>query len=217
MARICLLTALVAAVFAVPSTQAQDAAPAEAPVAVILPLPQVVMHTALGDITIELDTAHAPLTAQNFLRYVDAKRFDGITIYRAVKIGDEGKYGLVQGGLRGDRKRAFPPVAHESPATTKLSHLDATISMAREEPGSATGDFFFIVGDLVALDGAPDKDDPGYAVFGRVTAGMDVVRAVLELPRSETADQESMKGQILAAPVAITTTRRVSVEGATPP
>lgn len=216
MVRILVGACLVAACFILPVSHAQDAPTVAVPVA-SLPLPSVVMHTALGDITIELDTAHAPLTAQNFLRYVDAKRFDGITIYRAVKIGDEGKYGLVQGGLRGDRKRAFPPVPHESPATTKLSHLDATISMAREEPGSATGDFFFIVGDLVALDGAPDKDDPGYAVFGRVTAGMEVVRAVLELPRSETADQESMKGQILAAPVAITATRRVPAAPATPP
>jgi len=173
------------------------------------PLPSVSMHTTLGDIQIELDTASAPVTAGNFLRYVDAKRFDDITIYRAVKIGDDGKYGLVQGGLRGDRTRAFEPIAHESPATTGLSHRDATISMAREAPGSATGDFFFIIGDLVSLDGAADKGDPGYAVFGRVTAGMDVIRSILELPRSETAEEEVMKGQMLAVPVKITSTRRL--------
>ena len=172
-------------------------------------LPVVVMHTALGDVRIELDTVHAPITAGNFLRYVDAKRFDDVTIYRAVKIGDDGKYGLVQGGIRGDRARAFEPIPHESPATTGLSHRDATISMAREAPGSATGDFFFIVGDLVSLDGAPDKD-PGYAVFGRVVEGMDLIRAILELPRSETADQEAMKGQMLAEPVKILRTKRVA-------
>lgn len=192
-------TLLLCAALACSTPRAQDAPPA---------LPQVVMETASGEVIVELDTTRAPVTAQNFLRYVDAKRFDDTSIYRAVKIGDEGKYGLVQGGIRGDRKRAFPPIAHESPATTHLSHLDATISMAREAPGSATGDFFFIVGDLVALDGAPDKDDPGYAVFGRVVSGMDVVRSILELPRSETADQEVMKGQMLAMPVKITRMRR---------
>ena len=179
-------------------------------------LPTVVLQTSLGAIEIELDTIRAPVTAQNFLKYVDANRFDGVTIYRAVKIGDDGKYGLVQGGIRGDRKRAFPPIAHESPSTTGLSHRDATISMAREAPGSATGDFFFIVGDLVSLDGAPARDDPGYAVFGRVTTGMDIVRSILDLPRSETADQEVMKGQMLAEPVKITTARRSSAPAPIP-
>ena len=169
---------------------------------------EVIIQTTLGDIHVALEVQRAPVTAYNFLRYVDAKRFDATSIYRAVKIGDDGKYGLVQGGLRGDRKRAFPPISHESPATTGLSHLDGAISMAREAPGSATADFFFIVGDLVALDGAPDKDDPGYAVFGRVTGGMDIVRSILDLPRSDTADQAVMKGQMLAEPVKITSVRR---------
>jgi peptidyl-prolyl cis-trans isomerase A (cyclophilin A) len=173
----------------------------------------VVMHTERGDIRIALETARAPITAANFLRYVDQKRFDGITIYRAVKIGDDGKYGLVQGGLQGERKRAFAPIAHESPATTGLSHLDGAVSMAREAPGSATGDFFFVIGDLTSLDGKPG-DDPGYAVFGRVSEGMEIVRSILDLPRSEKAPDPVMQGQMLAAPVKVLTVRRAPAPSA---
>lgn len=169
----------------------------------------VVLHTALGDITLGLEKDRAPATVDNFLHYVDNKRFDGIDFYRAVRIGDEGKYGLVQGGLQGNRAKAFPPIAHEAPSRTGLSHLDGAISMARGEPGSATADFFIVVGDLVALDGDPAGTDQGYAVFGRVISGMDVVRQMLELPRQENAGDGAMKGQMLAAPVKVLTTRRV--------
>jgi peptidyl-prolyl cis-trans isomerase A (cyclophilin A) len=169
----------------------------------------VLLHTQIGDIRIAVETTRAPITAANFLRYVDLKRFDGITIYRAVKIGEEGKYGLVQGGLRGNPKLAFPPIAHEAPATTGLSHLNGAVSMAREAPGSATADFFFVVGDLVTLDGVAGGD-AGYAVFGHVTQGMDVVRSVLELPRSDQAPDPVMQGQMLAIPVKVLTVRRVS-------
>lgn len=192
---------------------AQEAGPAaptpQAAPPTVPPTLAVVMHTALGDIQIALEVQRAPITSANFLKYVDQKKFDGITLYRAVKIGDDGKYGLVQGGLRGDRKKALPPIAHEAPSATGISHVDGTISMAREAPGSATGDFFIVVGDLVALDGVPAKDDPGYAAFGRVTHGMDIVRSVLELPRAENATEPGMQGQILAAPVKVFNIRRV--------
>jgi peptidyl-prolyl cis-trans isomerase A (cyclophilin A) len=171
-------------------------------------LVNVVVHTALGDIQLALDEAHAPVTVANFLHYVDTRRFDNITFYRVVRVGDEGKYGLVQGGLQGNPKLAFKPIAHESPAATGLSHLDGAISMARTEPGTARADFFFIVGDLVSLDGKP-PEDAGYAVFGRVTAGMDLVRQMLNLPRDPNAGADAgMKDQMLLRPVKIYSVRR---------
>jgi len=178
---------------------AQDAAP---PV-------NVALRTTRGDIHIALDAEHAPVSGKNFLRYVDAKRFDGADFYRAVKIDEEGKYGLVQGGLKGNPKRVFKPIAHESPRVTGLSHLDGAISMARLDPGTATADFFFVVGDLTALDGQPEGDEVGYAVFGHVTDGMDVVRDILAQPRSLDAGEGAMKGQMLASPVKILSARRI--------
>jgi peptidyl-prolyl cis-trans isomerase A (cyclophilin A) len=80
--------------------------------------------------------------------------------------------------------------------------------MARENPGTATADFFIVVGDLVSMDGTPDGANPGYAVFGKVVSGMDVVRAMLELPRSAEARNPVMKGQMLATPVTVQTARR---------
>lgn len=170
---------------------------------------RVVLLTTLGNVTLELDVARAPLTTANFLRYVDQKRFDGIGFYRALPIGEDGRYGLVQGGARGDPKRVLKPVAHESPAQTGLSHVDGAISMARMAPGSATGDFFIVLGGLTSLDGNAAAGDPGYAVFGRVAEGMDVVKQILAQPRDPEAGAESgMKGQMLARPVQVVQARR---------
>jgi peptidyl-prolyl cis-trans isomerase A (cyclophilin A) len=180
---------------------------AQTPAAMPAPLPEVVVQTELGAIQLQLDATHAPITTGNFLRYVDQKRFDGTNFYRAMKIGDTGEYGLVQAGLRGNPKRIFKPIAHEPTSQTGLSHVSGVISMARAEPGTATADFFIVLGDLTGLDAT--ANDPGYAAFGRVTAGMEVVRAMLELPRSDTAPVEVMKGQMLAQPVKILSVRRL--------
>ena len=182
------------------------AAPAPAPATTT-----VILTTALGDIHIALETARAPVTAANFLRYVDNRRFDGMTFYRAHKVSEDGRYAIVQGGLQGHSQKVFAPIAHESPQQTGLSHVDGAISMARENPGTATADFFIVVGDLVSMDGAPGGD-PGYAVFGRVSEGMDVVRAMLELPRSADARNPVMQGQMLAQPVTVQTVRRAAGE-----
>ena len=187
------------------STPAAESQPAAPPVATVV---GVVFQTSLGEIRVSLEPDRAPVTVANFLRYVDAKRFDGISWYRALKLDPEGKYGLVQGGLQGDPKRMFKPIAHESPSVTGLRHVDGAISMARLEPGSATAEFFIIVGDLVSLDGAVDGSDPGYAVFGRVTQGMDIVRQMLKLPRDPQAGEGAMKGQMLAEPVKVLSVRR---------
>lgn len=191
---------------------AAPAAPAEsaAPAMVLAPATvNVLLHTAQGDITIAVEIERAPVTAKNFLRYVDNKRLDGISFYRGMKLTEDGKYGLVQGGLQGNSKLIFKPIAHEAPATTGLSHVDGAVSMARAAPGTATADFFIVIGDLVSMDGKPDGSDPGYAVFGRVVAGMEVVRTILELPKSQDALNPVMKGQMLAQPVKVLTARRL--------
>jgi peptidyl-prolyl cis-trans isomerase A (cyclophilin A) len=198
-----------------PASAATPAATAttEAPAAATVP---VTLHTRLGDIVLRIETVRAPVTAANFLRYVDQKRFDNSVFYRAMKIGDTGEYGIVQGGLRGNPKRALKPIAHEPTSVTGLHHVSGAVSMARAEPGTASSDFFIVLGDLTALD-AHDADpatgqaaDPGYAVFGHVSEGMDVVRAILGEPISATAGGEMMKGQMLETPVPIVTMRRTA-------
>lgn len=180
-------------------------APAPTPAATV----RVALTTSLGPIVIALETERAPVTAANFLRYVDQRRFDGITFYRAVDLGRG--YGLVQGGARNDPRRVLRPIAHEPTTQTRLSHTDGAISMARGAPGSANGDFFITIGDLRSLDAQPGQpgDNLGFAVFGYVVEGMDVVRQILGQPISPTAGADSgMVGQILAAPIRVISARR---------
>jgi peptidyl-prolyl cis-trans isomerase A (cyclophilin A) len=203
--------ALVCGLIAGPSLAQETAAPPGPPAAppgLAPAMAQVLMHTALGDIHVAIEIERAPITAKNFLRYVDLKRFDGVNFYRAVKVDDEGKYGLVQGGVRSMPKMVLNAIVHEPHAVTGLSHLDGAISMAHGGPGTARGDFFIVVGDLVSLDGNGTPSDPGYAVFGRVTEGMDIVRNIMGMPRSADVGDGSMKGQMLANPVKILTVRR---------
>lgn len=163
--------------------------------------------TSEGSIVVELDRKAAPLTTANFLRYVDQKRFDGTSFYRATKVAPG--IGLVQGGVRGDPKRVLPPVAHEPTTTTGLAHGEGTISMARTTPGSARGDFFITTGPLSSLDARPQDagDNAGFAAFGHVTDGMDVVHQILEAPVGDTG-AGVMRGQMLVKPVKIVTVRR---------
>ena len=142
-------------------------------------LVNVILHTTMGDIAVALEIDRAPLTVKNFLHYVDTKRYDGGTFYRAVAIGDEGKYGMLQGGIRANPKKVFAPVPHESPQVTGLSHVDGAISMARFAPGTAKAEFFIVMGNLTSLDGKPDGSDPGYAVFGHVTSGLELAHQIL--------------------------------------
>jgi peptidyl-prolyl cis-trans isomerase A (cyclophilin A) len=169
---------------------------------------KVVLKTSLGDIVLAVETERAPITVANFLRYVDQKRLDGSEFYRSVAVSDDGQYGLIQGGLRGNPKRVLKPVAHEPTSLTGLSHVNGAISMARADPGTATADFFIVIGDLISLDAQPNGGDPGYAVFGRVVDGMDVVHAIFGQPRSSTTGEGVMRGQMLAMPVKILTARR---------
>ena len=172
---------------------------------------QVAITTTAGVILIELDRIHAPITAGNFLKYVDQKRFDGISFYRRVQTPGMPDKGFIQGGTT-DPKRVLPPIAHEPTTLTGLSHVDGALSAPRWAPGTARGDFTIIAGDAKWMDADPKAsgDNLGYAVFGRVIGGMDVVRKILVAPVSPTKGDGVMRGQMLEPQVKIITARRVS-------
>ncbi len=154
-----------------------------------------------GDIEVELDPAKAPNTVANFLRYVDGKFYDGGRFHRTVKPDNQPdnkvKIEVVQAGIDlGRMKDEFPPIKLERTRDTKLSHRDGTISMARDGPDTATSDFFICIGDQPELDfgGKRNPDGQGFAAFGRVVKGMDVVKKIQAAPA---------EGQSLKPPVKI--------------
>ncbi len=173
-------------------------------------LVRVRMTTGLGAIVLDLEAEKAPLTTANFLRYVDQKKLDKNSFYRAMPNGkgvNGETTGLVQGG---DSRRALPPVKHEPTSLTGLSHTDGTISMARGAPGTARTDFFICIGGMTFLDAGRTgtSDGLGFAAFGHVVEGMDVVNAILTAPVSATEGNGAMRGQMLSPRVPILTTRR---------
>jgi len=194
-------------------------APQPAPTPAIVPapdiaLPRVKIDTTAGSFTVEVEVKKAPVTAANFLRYVDQKKLDGITFYRTCKVAD--KFGFVQFGTNGDPKRTLPPIKHEPTTITGLKHLNGTLSTARLEPGTARGDFTISVGDQPSFDADPTRPDDatktnlGYAAFGRVVDGMDVVLKIFDAPIDPNATvRGSFKGEVPAAPVKVLTARRV--------
>jgi peptidyl-prolyl cis-trans isomerase A (cyclophilin A) len=192
------------------------AAPASRQAATPLPdIVRVALTTEKGVITVDIDAKHAPVTAANFVRYVDQRRFDGITFYRAMHLAWGAQpNGLVQAGQR-DPRRLLPPIAHEPTSATGLLHKAGALSMARNAPGTAAADFSILLSDMPGLDADPASANPeskaGYAVFGNVSAGMEVVRAIWDAPRSPTLGEGVMKGQMLAPPVRILTARRVTM------
>lgn len=206
-----MLTAFLALLVAAAQVVAPTPSPAPAPAPAPPQAPgtvRVAMTTSMGVITLELEAAKAPVTTANFLRYVDAKRFDGIDFYRSMKL--EWGAGLIQAGLR-DPRRFYPPIAHEPTTKTGLSHTEGTISMARLAPGTATADFTIMVGDMRGLDADPKAsgDNLGFAAFGRVVGGMEVVKAIWSAPRSPTLGEGVMKGEMLEPKIRILTVRRL--------
>ncbi|KQU62544.1 peptidylprolyl isomerase [Sphingomonas sp. Leaf339] len=187
------------------------AAFAQQPAAVPTPV-RVTITTADGPIVAELDAVRAPISTANFLRYVDARRFDGITFFRSMKL--PWNAGIIQAGQH-DAKKVYPPIAHEPTSKSGLSHVEGVLSMARREPGTAQGDWSITIGDMTGLDAKPDGpgDDVGYAVFGRIVEGMDVVRRIWSAPTDPNAGDGPMKGQMLKPPVRILTIRRVAPAG----
>jgi peptidyl-prolyl cis-trans isomerase A (cyclophilin A) len=183
-----------------PAPPTQAAAPQE-------DLVPVAIDTSLGRIVVALDRRRAPITTANFLRYVDAHRLDGETFYRAMHSAGGG---LIQGGVRSDVRKLFPPVADEPTSKTGLKNVAGAISMARGEPNSVRADFFILVSDMPGLDAGANPADPdGYPVFGHVTEGMDVVKKIFEAPISPTMGEGVMKGQMLDPPVKIIKAARV--------
>ena len=192
---------------------APPAAPtATAPAAAVAPAPKTVkvaLDTGMGTIVIAVEVERAPITAANFLRYVDQKRLDGTSFYRADPVQKD--FGLIQAGTRGDLKRTLKPIPHEPTTKTGLSNTDGAVSMARNAPGTATGDFFIIVGDMSGLDAKPDQpgDNQGFAVFGHVIEGMGVVHKILGAPTDPNAGEGVMKGQMLKPTVPILHAHRI--------
>ena len=170
-------------------------------------LPHVRLDTGEGPIVLELDTRHAPVTANNFLAYVDEHRFDGTSFYRVVRNKYDARKGFVQGGVNHVARLSRDPIAHEPTSRTGLRHVDGTISMARFLPGSAQGDWTIIVGSAPYLD-AHGKD-PGYAAFGHVVSGMPVVRRILAGKTWPGGRTPELVGQSLVKPVTITRATRV--------
>ncbi len=155
-------------------------------------LPHVVVHTELGDIEIEVDTARAPGTAANFLKYVDARHFDAGTWHRTVKMDNQPdnqiKIEVIQAAVNPDKvKDGFPPIPLERTNRTGILHKDGTVSMARGAADSATSGFFICINDQPSLDfgGMRNADGQGFAAFGHVVRGMDVVRRIQQAPNTD--------------------------------
>jgi peptidyl-prolyl cis-trans isomerase A (cyclophilin A) len=186
---------------------ANETAAAEAPASPLPDRVRIRLDTEAGPILLELDNKRAPVTTGNFIRYVDQHRFDGTFFYRAARTKGAKERGFVQGGIRHSARKAFPPIAHEPTSKTGLRHVDGTVSMARAAPVGAMGDFFIIVGGAM-----PDMDakggEPGFAAFGRVEQGMDVVRKILAAPTVANAGRGPMRGQMIEKPVRIVSARR---------
>lgn len=168
--------------------------------------PVALIKTGLGNIKVEIFAEKAPVTAANFLRYVDAGLYNNASFYRVVRLDNQPqspvKIEVIQGGLGfSDEDRPFPPIDHETTAKTGILHKDGVISMARSAPGSATSEIFICIGDQPELDfgGRRNPDGQGFAAFGRVIEGMDVVRKIQQQPDEK---------QMLKQPVAITRIKR---------
>lgn len=168
---------------------------------------RVRLETSAGPIVIELDMKRAPITSTNFLRYAQEKRFDKTSFYRAARNKRDPKQGLVQGGVNHSARRSRLPIAHEPTSRTGLKHVDATVSMARNAPGTAMGDFFITVGPAAYLDAR--EGSVGYAAFGKVVSGMPVVRKILAAPTYPGGRSKNTIGQHMIAPVQIFTARPV--------
>ena len=167
---------------------------------------RVRLETSAGDIVLALDARRAPRTVANFMRYVDDGRLEGTEFYRSARRKGDPKYGFVQGGIATDARRILPAVPLERSDRTGIKHLSGTISMAHGiDPNSAAGNFSIMVGDNPGLDASPRS--PGFAAFGRVLAGMDVVRRMLAMPTG--GGRGVMRGQMILKPVRILRARRL--------
>jgi len=175
----------------------------------------VEVTTDLGRFVVDVYVAAAPESSKSFLEFVDGNLYEGATFYRTVtRDNDNGSpvIEVIQGGLADDAETPAP-VRHETTEQTGILHKDGVISLARAEPGTGSGAAFFIcIGDQPGLDfGAPRNPDmQGFAAFGKVIEGMDVVRAIHAREANAPTDSPYLAGQILTEPVVIQSARRVS-------
>jgi peptidyl-prolyl cis-trans isomerase A (cyclophilin A) len=164
------------------------------------PLPKVEIRTSLGKMVVEVDTIHAPVTAKNFLNHVEKGTFKSAVFYRTVRLDNQPtntiKIEVIQGGLFSDAEiEKHPGIRHETTRETGLKHLDGTISMARNEPGTASTEFFICMGNQPELDfgGRRNPDGQGFAAFGKVIKGMNVVRKIQQMPDEKQYLKEPVK------------------------
>lgn len=160
------------------------------------PKVRVLIQTELGNIEVELDAKSAPVTVANFLKYVDGGHYNGGRFHRTVKRNPDNqpnntiKIEVIQAGINPDKAASgFPPIPLERTNASGLKHLDGTISMARSAPDTATSDFFICIGAQAELDfgGQRNPDGQGFAAFGRVSKGLDVVRRIQQAPADKQA------------------------------
>lgn len=165
---------------------------------------RLVLQTELGNVELEIYPAKAPITAANFLQYVDSGFYDGGIVHRTVKPDNQPnnaiKIEVIQASINVEKK-SFAPIRLERTNQTGLKHVNGALSMARSTPDSATSDFFICIGAQPELDfgGQRNPDGQGFAAFGKVTKGMGVVRKLQHAPA---------EGQRLKPPIKILSLKR---------
>lgn len=153
--------------------------------------PHIEIETSIGDIEIELYPDQAPKTVAAFLSYIEAGYYKNAHFYRVLNADNQPsnapKAELIQGGLYGSKRPELPGIPHETTQQTKILHKDGTLSLARLEPGTANTEFFICLGDQPGFDfgGGNNPDKQGYAAFGRVVKGMDIVRRIYNMPEED--------------------------------
>jgi peptidyl-prolyl cis-trans isomerase A (cyclophilin A) len=177
--------------------------------------PRVRVQTEIGDIVLELDAKRAPNTTANFLKYVDAGHYDGGTFHRTVRMNNQPespvKIEVIQAGVAAEKaKQGFPALPLERTSVTGILHKDGVVSTARGTPDSATSGWFITINDQPSLDfgGARNPDGQGFAAFGRVVSGMDVVRKIQASPSSANMSTNA-EAQRLTPPVKIVRVSRL--------
>ncbi|WP_037327781.1 peptidylprolyl isomerase [Runella zeae] len=178
---------------------------------------KVKISTTKGNIIVELYAEKAPLTVANFLRYVDEKRYDGAKFYRVVRMDNQAtspvKIEVIQGGLQNDSTKMLPPIPQETTNKTGILHVDGAISMARGKPESGASEFFICINAQPELDfgGKRNPDGQGFAAFGKVIKGMEVVKKIQQGVTGQDGPTNAYSNpmQLLKEPVIIKSARRV--------
>ncbi len=167
-------------------------------------LPKVKFGTSFGEILLEIDTINAPITAKNFLKHIDAETYKNAVFYRVVRMDNQPKNDIkievIQGGVFVEVQfEKIEPIIHETTEETGLKHLDGTLSMARSAPGTASTEFFICVGNQPELDfgGKRNPDGQGFAAFGQVVKGMDVVRKIQQQKDKNQTLVEKIKIRVM--------------------